>query len=31
MECFIGMAARAIALEEINLVGETIHYALPDF
>ena len=30
MECAIGMAGRAIALPEFNLVGQTIHYALPD-
>ena len=31
MECAIGMADGAIALPDFNLVGQTIHYALPDF
>ena len=31
MECAIGGAGRAIAPLDFNLVGQTIHYAPPDF
>ena len=31
MECAMGKACRAIVLAEFYLLGQTIHYARPDF
>ena len=31
MECAIGVAGGTIAQPDFNLVGQTRHYALPDF